>query len=177
MLRERLSFIGICPALKPSNNLISSEREAHTHRAWGPRLQCSQFNSTCILSSCYVPGLAQILGEWKETNLIANPLPGSRTSLVPGVPRRKALQPDKAGWPHSMPTWALLPSPGSAVHPLPHGEKLPSALLASFHFCLQKLWSHQPCAGGWGGGHSFTVTRPPASPLPPAPRSTATPFL
>lgn len=94
--------------------------------------------------------------------LLSIPLPGSRPSLVPGMPRRKALQPDKAGWPHSMSTWALLPSLGPAVHPLSHGEKLPSALLASLHFCLQGLWSHQPCTGGWDGGHFFTVTWPHA---------------
>lgn len=44
---------------------------------------------------------------------------------MPGVPRRKTLQPDKAGQPCLMSTRALLPSPRLAVHPLSPGETFP----------------------------------------------------
>lgn len=62
---------------------------------------------------------------WKEPRPYRPHLfPGSRSSLVPGVLRRKTLQPDKATWPYDVSPWALLSSPGPAVHPLPHGEPL-----------------------------------------------------
>ena len=51
--------------------------------AWGPSQQHSQFNFTCILNAYNVPDLAQMLEEWKETNLIANP--PSRVQAISGA--------------------------------------------------------------------------------------------
>lgn len=118
-------------------------------------------------------GLAQMLEAWKKPMLLS--IPPSRVQAISGA--RNAQEGSSAtrqSWlaPYHVHLGATAQPgaccPMSHVHPLSHGEKLPSALLASLHFCLQGLWSHQPCTGGWDGGHFFTVTWPHASPLPPA---------
>lgn len=111
-----------------------------------------------VMSACLNASSAERSQPYPQTSF-----PGSRPSLVPEVPRRKTLQPDKAGWPYGMSPRALLPSPGPTVHPLPHGEKHPSqvfTLHGEDQKCLsaaKECWNwdsftgHGPHASGWDG--------------------------
>lgn len=95
--RQMLSFAAICPALRPAQALPSSEREAHT-QSLGPRPEASpvQFSTFPEYLVCARPGPTAGGVERKQSSR-QSLFPGSGSSVVPGVPRRKTLQPDKAG--------------------------------------------------------------------------------
>ena len=133
-----------CPALGPSQALPSSETEAHTQPGSGPETISIPFNVFPENLLCARPG-PNVRGMESKQPSCQPLLPGSRSSLVPGVPRRKTLQPDKAGQPRCMSARALLPRPGPAVHPLSQGERLPSSP-ASVLLCGEAL---PPSRVGW----------------------------